>query len=201
MVGRSENRQRHQDRPQRRQGSQDRVRTESVEAVSREQGIGKVQRRHRGDGQTEAVLAPGGLCAAVHLGQDVDEAELSSTLVCPFREEDGGKKPRRGTAPQREDDEGEHVLDGDRAADDGVLPAREIAVPVAQEGNAEDDVRVVHPGQKSHQPGHMPQDETLRPELDVEMKNPLNGEDLQGMGVSEVEDGIVAGDSFGRECP
>lgn len=146
MVGGSQNRQRHHDRSQRRQGSQDRVRTESVEAVAREQGIGKVQRQHRGNGQTVAVLAPGGLCAAAHLCQDVNKAELSA-LVCPFGE-DGGKKPRRGAAPQREDDKGEHVLDGDRAADDGVLPAREIAVPVHQESDAEDNVRVVHSGQR-----------------------------------------------------
>lgn len=47
----------------------------------------------------------------------------------------------------------------------------------------------------------MLQDEALRPQLDVEMKDSLNGEDLEGVGVSGVEDGVVAGDGFGGESP
>ncbi|KAL2866237.1 uncharacterized protein BJX67DRAFT_142326 [Aspergillus lucknowensis] len=134
MVRRRDDRQRHEHRPQRRNHTKEPVRTKLHQTMRDEHRVPEVQRRHRGDCELESVLCP--RRTPLVTVQDVDESEFL------------GQEPRGHAAPQGYDCEGEDILEGHRASNSLVLVALHEGIAVDVEHDANDDVRVVHAGEK-----------------------------------------------------
>ena len=146
------------------------MRAEPPDAHGEEEARAKVQAGHGGDRQLEPVVGPRVARARRRLlVQHVYEPVL------------GGQETRRRAAPERHDDEGDGVIQGDGAADTLEGARRCEGVHVHQEAHADTDVGVVDASERGHQAWHIIHDVSLEPELYIHPEQVFEVEDLDGV--------------------